>query len=335
MKLFLSQDDVSKKILKELNRCAKNKAKFNHTLISGGPGTGKSTILRYLEEAIRNKPKLDSYFKIVVLPTFFNDEKIVDNLEETFGKLGPTALKKNIILIIDDLDLLLMDSKTGASRLRGVLLDEHPKVSLLGTSRPSFKDELGHQNSFYGMFKIEEIKELKSDDVLDLLNPILETPTWHYINRELSLTNSFWLLNIAGLNPRLLTIIKNIVLSMEYGLPKNRKKVDLDPGDFIIRYYELAGPIFLNEVMEIPRKARYLLESAALLDNEFTLKSVDLQAKNPSQEAQKLVSKDIIKKGERGTYSIKRNYLKSWIRYMKNLPLGYVLNSEQKATLHN
>ena len=327
LKLFESQSKVVEKILNELELCRRRNSKVNHSLIFGAAGTGKTTVLESFFEIIEKDKGLKEYYEVITLPMYFDAENIDSSIENILS-LKKIGKDKHALLFIDDLHLLVGDSDIEADKLRMSLMRNNPKISLIATTRSNYKGFSSHNNPLYGFFKHIILSDMTSNDVQNFLKPVIKTKIWMRLNEKLALSNPFWLLAIADENPRLLTLIKNIVLSEEQ-LRKDSKKVF--PDKFIKFYYELAGPIFLNELSDLPKKSRYFLEAASVLGKNFAPKEVSVDLANLSQEAIKLYKGHYLDKKTKGKYSFKTNTLKSWFRYVKNLPIGRVLNPDKEV----
>lgn len=327
LKLFQSQSWVVEDILNDLEMTRRKDARFNHTLIMGDSGTGKTTILSSLDEVIREDQNLNSYFNIINLPFSFNSSNIDDVFERLFLNIDESLKHKHHLLFIDDLHVLLNDPDGGADKLRAILHQTRPKISLIATAERIFKEQLTHNKAFHNFLHIIDLGAMKDEDVTKFMLPIIKAKSWSFLNQELALSSPFWLAIITENNPRLLTIVKNIIQSYEM----EKRKDKIDPAKFIKFYFELSGPIFLNSLSNLPRQNRYFLEWASLLGREFAPRDVNIKSKNVSQEATKLVDRGYLIKKGKGKYQFRSSSLKAYLRYVKNLPIGRVLNVDLEA----
>lgn len=326
MSLFIeleSQMVILKSLVKEMKEAIPKGTKINSHLILGDRGVGKTTIIKLLDEAIRTDPKLDSAYHLIYAPTSFHGIESFQEIERLIANVDVDKIKKHQILVIDDLDLMLSHSDSTAHGLRELLIRDEPKIALVATAHTSFADKLGPDKAFYGFLSQHNLKGVTDKDVITLLDGVLKTPKWHKLNEELGLTNTFWVMAIADNNPRLLTILRNVFQSLDVRVGSKNK---IDPSHFLTLFFEMAGPSFRSELMELPRAGRYFLEEASSRPYYFKIKDIPVNVANPAREASKLVQLGYLKKNEDGEYAFASRPLKSWLRYMKQIPLGKVLN---------
>ena len=295
---------------------------MNSHLILGDCGVGKSTLLKLLFEVVEKNSKLKKSYNFIFIPTSFYEGGLGSKVNQLIYDISVDKLKKHQILVVDDLDLALGASEKDAHALREILIRADSKIALIATAQNSFAARLGYDKAFYGFLSQHILTEGTDKDLTTLLQDVLGTPPWYKLNEELTLSNPFWVLNIAGNNPRLLTILGNVF---------RRKWKLIIPEDFIITYFELAGPSFKNELMDLPRNSRYFLEEASWCCQFFRIKDLAIDVKNPSREATKLVKLGYLKKSDNGEYSFKHRPLKAWLRYVKQVPLGRIINVDIKA----
>lgn len=327
MSLFLeleSQITIVKSLVKEMKEAMVKGTKINSHLILGDRGVGKTTVIKLLEEAIRTNPKLNEAYNLIWVPTSFHGIESFQEIERLITNVDVDRIKRHQILVIDDLDLILSHSESNAHALRELLIRDEPKVALVATAHTSFADNLGPDKAFYGFLSQHTLEGITDKDVVTLLDGILGTPRWHRLNEELGLTNTFWVMAIADNNPRLLTILRNVFDSMNVRM--NGSKDKIDPSHFLTLFFEMAGPSFRSELMELPRSGRYFLEEASARPHYFKIRDISLNVTNPAREASKLVQLGYLKKSEDGEYAFASRPLKAWLRYMKQIPLGKVLN---------
>jgi len=315
---FESQQIILRKILGEIEDAAMKGTKVNHTIVLGRRGSGKTTTLRFLYDSIQQNDLLKSHFNIILVPFSFNGKRLDIIVEQLLVMSDISSAQKPHLLFVDDIDLMLENSGDADHALRKILLRQIPQVSLIATADKSFREEYSSNKAFYGFLRELELKEPTDNDIHSLMKDISSNIVWNKLNEQLALTNTFWLHDIAGSNVRLLTVLKNIVFSCQ--------NKNLSPDAFLKSYFELTGPVFLNEVMSLPKNNRYFLESASLLGRVFHLRELDLQIGNLSQEAIRLVNRGYLLHRDAGGYSFQSSPLKAWFRYVKNLPLGLVLN---------
>jgi hypothetical protein len=219
---------------------------------------------------------------------------------------------------------MIINSNIIEHDLREILMRDEPRVALIATARSLFSESLGHNKALYGFLSQHKIAEASGKDAIELLDGVLRTPKWHKLNDDLGNVNTFWVMSIAGNNPRLLNILKNTFLNMDTKF--SGVKNFLKPEDFLDIFFEFSGPAFKNELMELPRYSRYFLEEASSCGQYFKVKDLNLDIKNPSREATKLVQLGYLLKNLEGEYSFVHRPLKAWLRYMRQVPLGRVLN---------
>jgi len=319
-----SQMFVVNTLLKEMREFGKKGLTINSHLILGDRGVGKTTILKLLEHTIYNDKELKSAYNLIFVPTFFHGIGNFKEVERLIESIDVKDIKKHHILIIDDLDLFLSDSENDAHSLRELLIRDVPKVALIATAHSSFSDKLGASKALYGFFSQHKLEGATSNDTFTLLGEMLNHPQWTKLNGALIASSTFWVMNIAGESPRLLTVLKNVFYALNNRLSDSSKPID--PAQFLDFYFELAGPSFRNELMELPRYSRYFLEEASFCGHYFKIREVSLDISNPAREATKLVQMGYLKKNLEGEYAFTNKPMKAWLRFMKQIPLGKVLN---------
>jgi len=321
---FESQMTIVKSLIKEMKEAMPREIKINSHLILGDRGVGKTTIIKLFEEAVRADSKLNDAYNLMFVPASFHGIESFQVIERLISNVDVNRIKKHQILVIDDLDLILTHSEGNAHALRELLIRDEPRIALVATAHSSFADNLGPDKALYGFLSQHTLEGATDNDVSTLLKGVLRTPVWHKINEELVLTNTFWVMTIADNNPRLLTILRNVFHS--FNVRMNDSKAKINPSHFLTLFFEMAGPSFRSELMELPRSGRYFLEEASSYPHYFKIRDISLNVANPSREASKLVQIGYLKKNEDGEYSFSSRPLKSWLRYMKQIPLGKVLN---------
>lgn len=324
MSLFIelqSQMTVIDSIIKEMRGAIKNDQKINSHLILGNAGVGKTTLIKLLMEKIEHDPQLKEVYNLIFVPTSFHGIDSFQEIERLIEQVEVNKLKKHQVLFIDDLDLMIEQSEKNAHSLRELLIRDEPRIALVTTARSLFFDKIGHDKALYGFFSLHTLKGAIDQDVFSLLGGMLGTPQWHKLNETLALTNPFWVVAIADDNPRLLSILTNVFHAL------NSRNKEIDPEQFLISFFELAEPSFKTEMMELPRYSRYFLEEACMCSHFFKIKDIpSLNITNRSREAIKLVNLGYLKKNDEGEYSFTQRPLKAWLRYMRQVPLGKVLN---------
>lgn len=329
-----SQMTIVKSLVKEMRDSIGKRLKINSHVILGDRGVGKSTLLKLLYKEVIEDEKLNEAYHFIFVPSSFHGVGGSREIERLVSNLNVKDISKHHILVIDDLDLLLADSETDAHSLREMLIRDEPRIALIATAHSSLADKLGASKAFYGFFSQHTLEGVTDEDVFTLLDGVLKTPLWGKLNRELTLTSTFWVATIADNNPRLLTILRNVFLALSNRL--NGTDGQIDPEQFLDFYFELAGPSFRNELMELPRYSRYFLEEASFCGHYFKIREVSIDISNPSREATKLVQMGYLKKNLDGEYSFTNRPIKAWLRFMKQIPLGKVLNVDlaiEKQTL--
>ena len=313
-----SQQKIIKKIVTELKRCAKEGSKVNHTLVIGDRGTGRTTVIRKIFDEIERTPALKKVFNPILIPFSLNGNKIESLVSQKIIGLEISAAKKHHLLFVDDLHLILEDSKDEAHQIRKMLLRNEPKISMIATATRSFQSNLSHDKALYGFLRVLELEKLTDQDMTLLMQDIIENKTWIRLNEDLVLANVFWLQALTGGNLRLLTVLRNLVFST--------KNSSFKTEDFVRTYFELTGPSFQNEIMKLPKNNRYFLEAASLLGQFFQPKEVELEMTNVPQEAIRLLNRGYLKRKDKGKYTFSFPPLKAWFRYVKNLPLRVVVS---------
>lgn len=322
--------DAQKKILEtitaELLQASQKKIKTNNHLIHGMRGMGKTTILRKLSHDIKDDEALSNYYNVTYIPASFSGNEFVSEIRKAISTLDVRQMKKHQILMVDDIDLAFEGSENESHKLREILIQDSPRVSVICTARMNFFASLGYNEAMYGFFSVHNLDLVSSDDMsLAFLEDVVTTPVWNKMNKELALVNTFWVMVLTDNNPRLLRTL-SYILSSSISSPT--------PDSLLISYFEMIESHFMVELMRLSPYARYFLEEASYSGQFFKIKELNLNIKNPAREATKLVDIGLLKKHESGEYSFVQRPLKAWLRYVKQLPLGKVLNVDIPVSRH-
>jgi hypothetical protein len=319
-----SQMTIVKSLLKEMKEAMEKGLKINNHVIFGDRGVGKSTLLKLLYREVIEDEKLNEAYHFIFVPSSFHGVGGSKEIERLVASISVKDVTKHHILVIDDLDFLLSDSEIDAHSLREMLIRDDPRLTLVATAHSSLADRLGASKALYGFFSQHTLEVATDNDVFALLDGMLKTDSWTKLNRELTLTSTFWIATIAENNLRLLTILINVFYALSNRPNATDKQIDSE--QFLTNYFEFAGPSFRNELMGLPRYSRYFLEEASFCGHYFKVREVSLDISNPSREATRLVQFGYLKKNLDGEYSFTNRPIKAWLRFMKQVPLGKVLN---------
>tara|TARA_Y100000590_G_scaffold461079_1_gene621842 strand:- start:534 stop:1532 length:999 start_codon:yes stop_codon:yes gene_type:complete len=317
-------EGIVKKVIEDIKRSSKSKGKTNHTLIVGDRGSGKTTALRLIYKEVKRTEDLNQKFNSVFLPFSTNGQRIKLQVDQFLSTLEMQSLAKRQILFLDDLHLVLDESKDDAHFIRG-LLQSSSNLSLIASSDLTFRNQMTHDKAFYGFFRVLELGFVSDfDEIVSELREIAGKKEWMKLNEELAFANPFWVLTITGGNLWLLSMLKMVVQSLS-------QESDFNSRTFIKTYFDITNPFFLFSFSTLPKLSRYFLEEASLLGEQFRSKDIDLNDSNTPQEALKLLNKGYLEKDRKGVYRFRFSPLKAWIRYTKHMPLGLIVSEKKVA----
>jgi len=131
----------------------------NDLFITGGPGTGKTSLLRYVEYIARGSNKYKPIFISLSEIRYFDDQEI-----ETVQR------SKKLVFLIDGLDEVPFKLRTESIKYIEKLRLKHPEACFIITSRLLVDNEEPHFNNFI-------VLHINVINLTSRLISVMETPT--------------------------------------------------------------------------------------------------------------------------------------------------------------
>jgi len=329
------------------------------TILSGERGTGKSWILREVHHFLKTN-SLENKIIPIELPLQLSPLGVVENIVRLCEESRLRVLVKSsefptsvfrYILFIENIDTLLnlnvgetgftlprrakgkgaaqYDNLRHVGELRGYLIENSDKVSILASSSPNMGFISDSDQPFFQYFNLIDVKPLSSVECREyVLNGIGKNSNARSIGEVLDRYNKNWILILTDGKLSYINLLNNTLVDIGNEL-KTGTRLEEVIKELLQNYFYKIEPYVRSELADLSYSEKSIMDKIITIPDYFSLKSLS-NYPTTDQNIWRLVnglkSKGILESDPRsGFFSIKSPSVKAYLRFYRRSEVLKVL----------